>query len=490
MKPGHSRSRRRLSVLSGRHISVFAGLLLASIASGAPNPVLDKEGKPMNVVVLFADDMGWGDLGVQGHPYARTPAIDGLAATGARFTDFYVTAPICSASRMGFMTGRIQNRYGMRMLIRDSLDRAVGYHHLPVEEPTLARVFRDAGYRTAHIGKWHISFPHRPGEPTMSDYGFDHYMLVNAGGGPRSYFNGRWNRNGTVVTTEGRWNAEVYVDEAIDFIESAPDKPFFVNLWSFCPHQVVMCAPEYAAMYADRSEIEQNYYGAITQMDEQYGRLLRYLEEHGLADRTIVVFSSDNGPEPHVFPWSGLARGSTGGFRGGKHSLYEGGIRVPAIIRWPGLTRPGTVAEETCWTPDLLATVAAATGSMVDPEYPLDGLDLRPVFQGEALDRAQPFYWDFPGPVIRNNGEAVGRPSLALRSGRWKLHTDSSFDDIELYDLDVDRNEQWNLRDDRPEVVDRLLRALKSIHSEVHGPYSRTAGYWNPRIRNAEKNEN
>jgi arylsulfatase A len=448
----------------------------------AAHPIRNEAGEPLNVIILFADDLGWGDLGAQGHPYAQTPAIDRLAATGIRFTDFYVTAPICSASRMGLMTGRIQNRFGMRMLIHDSLDRSVGYHHLPVAEPTIARTLKQAGYRTATIGKWHISFPNRPGAPKMADYGFDHYLLLNSGG-KQTYYGARWNRNGTPVATPDRWSAEVYVDEAIRFIEQDRGRPFFINLWSFCPHQEVMCSPQHAAGYAGRSVEEQNYYGTITQMDEQYGRLLRYLDEHGLADRTIVVFSSDNGPEPHVFPWSGLARGSTGGFRGGKHSLYEGGVRVPGIVRWPGVTRPGTTSAEPCWTPDLHATIVAATGSSIDPAFPLDGVDIRDALRGGEARRERPFYWDFPGPVVRNNGQAVGRPSLALRDGRWKIHCDGRFGEVELYDLDIDRNEQWNLRDAMPEKTAELLAKLKAIHADVHGPYSRNAAFWNPRIQ-------
>lgn len=474
-----------------RRSACLPGLLLAGLltgcldptegwAAGTAHPVLDASGRPLNVIILFADDMGWGDLGVQGHPFARTPAIDHLAATGTRLTQFYVTAPICSASRMGLMTGRIQNRYGMRMLINDSLDPAVGYHHLPAGEPTLARILRDAGYRTVHIGKWHMSFPQRPGEPSMSDYGFDHHLLMS---GAANYFGGTWTRDGVRITTEGRWSAEVYVDEAIRFIEADPNRPFFINLWSFCPHQEIMCSPEHAALYADRSKNEQTYYGAVTQMDEQYGRLLRYLDERGLADRTIVIFSSDNGPEPPVHPWSGLARGSTGGLRGGKHSLYDGGIREPGIVRWPGVTRPGTVIAEICWTPDVLATLAEATGAKPDRTRPLDGVDFRPALRGGKLARARPLYWDFPGPVVRNNGEAVGKRSLALRDGRWKFHCDGAFGYPELYDLDIDRNEQWNLKDTYPEVAARLLATLKDMHAEIHGPYSRSAEYWNPRIK-------
>jgi arylsulfatase A len=151
----------------------------------------------------------------------------------------------------------------------------------------------------------------------------------------------------------------VYVDEAISFIEYRGGKPFFINLWSYAPHMEVECGRQFRAMYSDRSVSEQFYYGTISQMDAEYGRLLDYLDRTGLAESTIIVFSSDNGPPPPLTDITNRARGSTGGLRGSKYCLYEGGIREPGIIRWPGITKPGTVSREVCWTPDLLATFAA-----------------------------------------------------------------------------------------------------------------------------------
>jgi len=449
-------------------------------------PILDAQGRPMNVIILYADDMGWGDLGVQGHVFCKTPAIDHLAATGLRFTQFYVTAPICSPSRAGLMTGRIQNRYGMHKLINDSMDRAVGFHHVPTDEPLLPRVLKNAGYRTAHIGKWHISFVGRKGEPTPADYGYDHTLLLQ-GRRNGSYWNTNWTRDGQPVSTKGRWSAEVYVDEAIRFIEEKPNQPFFINLWSFAPHQEVFCAPKYKAMYADRSEFEQYFYGTITQMDEQYGRLLRYLDEHGLTDRTIVIFSSDNGPEPHLIPWSGRARGSTGGLCGGKHYLYDGGIRVPGIIRWPGLTKPGTVTREIAWTADILATVAASTHSESTLSRKLDGIDLRPALAGGSLTRKQPLYWEFNGGVHLSDGTQGFAPGLALREGRWKFHCTPTYDQIELYDLDIDMNEKWNMKAVYPDVVSHLLAEVKALHTDVNGPYSKSAHNWNPMMTHQAK---
>lgn len=457
--------------------------LFAIICSTCPGAATARNGtadRLPNIIILFADDMGWGDLGSHGHPFAQTPAIDKLVASGCTFDQFYVTAPVCSPSRGGLLTGRIQNRFGMHYLIRDRGPHAI-FHHIPVEEPSLARVLKQAGYTTAHIGKWHVSFLGREGEPTMMDYGFDHSLVLGAGR-HTSYVDSNWTRNGKRVSTKGRWSYEVYVDEAIDFIEKAGDQPFFVNLWSFAPHQEVDCAPEFRALYADRTEAEQYYFGTISQMDAQYGRLLNYLERKGLTENTVVIFSSDNGPEPHLIPWSNRARGSTNGLRAGKHTLYEGGIRVPGVIRWPGLTSPGSLTHEIAWTADLLATFAALTGVKTPSALPLDGVDLRPALRGGKLARKNPLYWQFSNGVTLRDGKRLQAPGLAIRDGPWKLHSDFDFRVIELYNLDADVSEQWDMKEEQPVVVERMLKTLRSLHADVNGPYSKSANFINPHM--------
>jgi arylsulfatase A-like enzyme len=338
---------------------------------------------------------------------------------------------------------------------------------------------RSAGYTTAHIGKWHLSFVGRDGEPSMQDYGYDFSIILDASR-HGSYRDSKWLRNGKRYETPNRWTAEVYVDEAIDFIEKVGDKPFFVNLWSFAPHQEIDCAAKYRDLYADRTESEQHFYGAVTQMDAQYGRLLDYLDEKGLADKTIVIFSSDNGPEPHLIPWSDRARGSTGGLRGGKHHLYDGGIRVPGIIRWPGVTKAGSVSREVGWTPDILASLCALNGITTSSDFPLDGIDLRPALRGQKLQRNQPLYWQFPFGVDLRDSTRAASPGLALRDGNWKLHCNAEFKNVELYNMDIDQNEKWNMQADNPEITNRLMTEMRKINADVNGPYSKTAHFLNP----------
>jgi arylsulfatase A len=464
-------------ISSVRNWGVATGLLCLAAAARA-----EPAARPLNVIVLLADDMGWGDLGCQGHPFVHTPGIDRLAATGCRLEQFYVTAPVCSSSRAGLITGRIQNRYGLQHIIRDHGPNPPVYHHVPLEEPMMPRLFKAAGFTTAHIGKWHLSFVGRKGEPTMADYGYDYAMELDAFKRYAEYYDSPWWRNGEPVVTKDRWTDTVYVDEAIAFIEQHRGKPFFINLWSYAPHMEVACSRQYRAMYADRTVSEQFYYGTISQMDAEYARLLDYLDRTGLADSTIVVFSSDNGPPPPLMDITNRARGSTGGLRGSKYCLYEGGIREPGIIRWPGLTRPGSVSREVCWTPDLLATFAAVYGLRLPAELPFDGIDLRPALRGEKLVRAEPLYWQHPFANNVRGGVNAGSPGLALRDGPWKLHCDTRFGHLELYNLDTDRNEQWNMKDVYPEIAGRLLKKMRAMYAEINGPYSKEAHFINPEM--------
>jgi len=292
-------------------------VLLAAVVAFPVTVASAATSRPLNAIILVAADMGWGDRGCQGHPYIKTPSIDRLARSGCRLDQFYFSAPGGSPLHAGLCTGRIQNRSGLQHLIRETGPAPPAFHHVPLEEPFLPRLLKSAGFTTAHIGKWHLSFVGRPGEPTMADTGYDRSLVLGASRNG-SYHDSFSRRDEVRIQTKGAWSDVFYIDESIDFIEHAGERPFFINLWSFAPHQEVDCAPKYRALYADRSESEPYYCGTITQMDEPYGRRLDYLDGTGLAEKTIVIFTSDNGPEPHLLPRSERARGSAGGLRGGK----------------------------------------------------------------------------------------------------------------------------------------------------------------------------
>ncbi|MCA9425726.1 MAG: sulfatase-like hydrolase/transferase [Candidatus Omnitrophica bacterium] len=458
-----------------------ACLLLVEAISGVHAENVSSHPDKPNILLLLADDQGWGDMGCAGHPVLKTPGLDKLASEGCRLTTFYTSAPVCSPSRAGILTGRDQNRFGMKHIINDGEDKSIPvFHHVPVNEPTIPRLLKSVGYKTAHIGKWHLSFSGRKDEPTPHDYGFDHYLLL-AAGRHTSYKDSKWQRDGERIQTEGRWTAEVYVDEAIDFIESCTDAPFFVNLWSFAPHIAVECAGKYKEMYPGRTEQEQTYFGCITQMDEQYGRLLDYLEEKGLTDNTIVVFTSDNGCTSPILPWVENARGYAGPFRGSKHNIHEAGIRVPALVRWPGVTQPGSVSNEIASTLDLLPTLCSAAGVDLPDEWDFDGGLLNPAFENRPIDRPHPVYIQYElGRMLLDRGEIFTSPPLALRKNYWKLFCDTDFKNLELYNMDTDPGEKWNMADIHPDIAQDLLNDLEEIYPIINGPYSKTAETLNP----------
>lgn len=463
----------------------------AAVGSSAEQP----SGSPsrrskMNVIFIMADDQGWGDLGCYGHSVLQTPHMDSLAAEGARFTDFYVSMPICSPTRASCLTGRDPNRYGFKHVVNTGMVNpnvtVPVVHHLPTDEPTLPRLLRDAGYRTGTIGKWHLSLAGaHPSEPMPRDYGFDHAFICD---GTQSLYQGpgKWMRDGEPVQVEaGRWYPEVYIDEAIRFIDAEPGRPFYLNLWSFTPHVREEAAEAWRARYPDSTPQEQTYYGCISQMDEQYGRLFRHLHETGLDKNTIVIFCSDNGPEPPVLQpaHEEARRGSTGGLRGSKHVIYEGGIRVPAIIRWPGMTTPGSVLHEPASVLDLLPTLCAMAEVALPNGIEFDGTDLRPALAGKPIAREHPLFWQCEYAMHTFVSPTYSSPPLALREGRWKLMTDMDFKRPELYDLAWDQSEQWNLAPVHPEIVARMSERLRAAHARVNDAASRDSNRWlNPNL--------
>ncbi len=467
-----------------------ASLSLPVAMSALPKPSESRLERP-NVLFLLADDWGWGDLGCFGHRVVKTPCLDALSWESCRFTDLYVSTPVCAPSRAGAMTGRDPNRYGMKFLCNDGQYDSPIYHHVPLEEPMLSRQLQAVGYRTGHIGKWHLSLSKYDAEPTPHDYGFDHYLILEKGPTNGSWGKGmyrnpsEWSRNGRPVFGKmADWTPHLYVDEAIRFIESCEGRPFFLNLWTFTPHEDVDCDERFRSLYTDRTPQEQTYFGAITQMDEQFGRLFSHLEKNGLRDNTIVIFTSDNGPEHPLLPWAPNSRGSTGPFRGAKGTLYEGGIRVPGIVRWPGLSKANTVSTVPVSLLDLFPTLCAAAGASLPESVEFDGVDIRAALSNEPVERHRPLYWQYDRSRDHlSRGETHVSPPVAVRDGRWKLLCDLDIETgVELYDLDIDMGEKWNLAGLHPEVVERLLAVAREIFADINGPYSREAHFLNPEV--------
>ncbi len=422
-----------------RRLAVLSTALAAACA--APSDRRDDVPRPPNVVVLFTDDQGYGDLSCYGHPTIRTPHVDRLAANGAKLTQFYVAAPLCSPSRAALLTGCYPKRVGMhRHVIFPDYD-----HGLHPDEATLADVLRARGYATGCFGKWHLG--HRPGlMPT--DQGFDEFFGV-----PYSNDMSRFHRapddpyrfrlplmRGDEVVEwdpDQRLLTRRTTDAAVAFVERHADRPFFVYVPFSMPHVPIYASPEFEGTSA-----RGRYGDVVEEIDWSVGRLMAALERAGVARDTLVVFASDNGP---WLPF-GAAGGSAGPLRGGKGTNWEGGQRVPCVVHWPARVPAGLVVHEVVTAMDLLPTIAACAGAALPAERVIDGHDVRPILFGEPGARSPTEQFLY----YTNRGELAG-----VRRGPWKLLLDSG----ELFHVEHDPGERRDVAHLFPEQVAEL-RAL------------------------------
>jgi arylsulfatase A-like enzyme len=401
-----------------------------------------------NVVFYLTDDMGWADPSCYGNTAVKTPNIDRLAAEGVRFTQFYCASPICSPSRTGFTTGMFPARWNITDYLHDRAGnrRSECADWLDLKAPTLARALQQAGYATAHIGKWHMGGGRDVNDaPWPEQYGFDESWTTWEGMGPSI------EKDFPGIKAYAR--TEKFVDKAIDFIKRHKDRPFYLNLWPNEVHDPHIPDPEFRAKYDDAINGEANFDAVLDKYDKQLGRLLDFLQAEGLADNTIVVFASDNGPNP---PFAKHRR--TGGLRGMKWSLHEGGIRMPFIVRWPARIPPGKVdAVTVSGAVDLLPTVCALAGVAAPKDVALDGEDLGAAWLGTPVQRTKPLFWEYG----RNQGfikpqEADRSPNVAMRDGKWKLLINADGTDMQLYDIEADARETANLAGEQPAIAGRL----------------------------------
>ncbi len=438
-----------------------------------------------NILLIYVDDLGFGDLGSYGHPVLQTPNIDSLAADGLKFTSNYSPSALCSPSRAGLLTGRTPYRTGIKSWIPE--DSGI---YLRDAEVTLAEVLKAAGYSTAHIGKWHLNSDLGSStEPQPTDQGFDYYYGHNAFQLPTNRNPTNIFRNKTALPMQHGYTADLYADESIAWLKQRDeDKPFFLYLSMAEPHTSFENPPEYNAMYKDFSDGEVvaipngleeppkemliprgpgEYYANITYMDAQIGRVLDWLRDNKLYDDTVVVFSSDNGPVTSAWInwWEVNAYGSTGGFRGRKHFLYEGGIRVPAIIRYPDVVAPGSVSDTPVIGMDWFVTLAKIGGADVPDDRDIDGIDIRPVFNGEEMPERSLFW------ALHSADDRVTEIEYAVRRGSWKLLLDVNAKPRELYNLSEDPLEFFNLIDSEDIVVQQLTAdAVATLDSIANDP--------------------
>ena len=425
-------------------------------------------GQP-NILLIYVDDLGYGDLASFGHPVLKTPNLDELARDGLTLTNYYAPSALCSPSRAGLLTGRSPYRTGIKSWIPE--DTGI---YLRAAEVTLAEVLRSAGYATAHVGKWHLNSDLGSDmEPQPTDQGFDYFYGHNAFQVPTNRNPTNIYRNGEALDTQEGYTAELYANEAIGWIEHQDrNEPFFLYLSMAEPHTPIENPDEYNDLYSEFTtgpivaipsggEIPVDklvprgpgeYYANITYMDSQLGRVLRRLAELGVEESTVVVFASDNGPVTSrwINWYETNAYGSTSGLRGRKHYLHEGGIKVPAIIRYPGVTQPGSVSDELIIGTDLFTTLAKIGGGEIPRDRPIDGMDVSQVLTGGNL----------PDRDIVWALSSVSELEFAVRSGPWKLLLDTEKRPRELYNLEQDPLEFFNLVEEEGEIVRGLAESL------------------------------
>lgn len=408
--------------------------------------------RPPNVIVILADDMGIGDLGCYGGRQTPTPRIDRLAAEGTRFTHYYSASPICSPSRAGIITGMYPARWHITSFLQTRKGNAgcEQADFLDPRAPSLPRALKAAGYATAHFGKWHLGGGRDvTAAPKFAAYGYDEHAGTYESPEPHPDLTATdwiWSPQDKVK----RWERTAFfVDRTLDFLKRHRDGPCFVNLWPDDVH-----TPWVPDEVSDRKDLPKNFRPVLAELDHQIGRLLDGLNSLGIADDTLVLFTSDNG----ALPTFGGAR--SGGFRGSKLTLYEGGIRMPFIVRWPGRIPAGRVEDATIVSAvDLLPSLCAIAGAKLPVGHRADGFDLSAVWRGRKGEGRPPLFWEYGRNDEFFRFPAGARsPNLAVRHDRWKLLVYADGSRPELYDLVADPAESRNLATDQPARVRELTR--------------------------------
>ena len=446
--------------------------LVASLAACASREqVPQRPAQLPNIVLVFADDLGYGELGCYGQTRIATPHIDRLAREGARFTQFYTAAPVCAPSRAALLTGLHLGHAS----IRDNTEvEPEGQGPLPATTTTLAHDLRAAGYATACIGKWGLGFVGSSGDP--SAMGFDLFFGFNCQRQAWSHYPAHLWRNRLKVVLEGNdpaarteaiYAPDLLLSEARAFIAESGGRPFFLAYTSTLPHLALQAKAADLAPYADKFE-EKPYTGGkgylphetpraayaamISRLDAEVGAIRAELERAGVADRTIIIVTSDNGPTHDVGGVDTPFFDSTAGLRGRKGSVWEGGIRVPCVAWWPGRIAAGRTIDAPAWTVDFRATFAALSGA---DRSVTDGEDLAPLLlHGEHLPQ-RAFYWPFPGygcqEAVREGPWKLVRTAMGQRKRAW-----ADDEGWQLFDLEKDPRETTDLAPGHPEVVARL----------------------------------
>ena len=428
-------------------------LILVVLLSVSFNAHIQAQPKPVkpNVIFIFADDWGYGDISAHGSTWIKTPNIDEMISEGMDFANFTVNSPVCSPSRTAVMTGQFPARQSIHQHFQGwpaHVKRGMPDWMDP-KGMSLPREFQKAGYITGHFGKWHLGAA--PDMPNESVYGYDEYATFNGS-----------------KTNEIAKAGSVGVDYAEEFIKKHKDQPFFINLWLHEAHLAHFPLEKFMDEFGNLDKQKQVYASVIAEGDEAVGRIAKLLKELNIDENTLVVFSTDNGPE-----WEGTNKelehtgggygkyysvGETGGFKGQKRSLFAGGIRVPFVAKWPAVVPKGIENRNSVVTAvDLLPTFFEAAGIELPKDYKLDGESMMAALKGESFVRTKPIFWEWQG----GSKENYTWPTLGVRYGDYKLVVDVTGNKYELYNEKLDWKEQQDLVASNPEMANKLLGMVK-----------------------------
>lgn len=442
--------------------------LLAIMVGIFCNPT--RAGEKPNFIVYLTDDLGWGDLACYGHPVIQTPHLDQFAKEGVRFTQAYSSCGVCSPSRSSILTGRTPYRNGVWRWL------PVGNQaHLRESEITIPELLAPLGYQSIHSGKWHLNgYFNSPEQPQPDDHGYDWWFATQNNAAPSHKDPVNFVRNGEEVGPLEGFSAPLCAEEASNWLknERDPERPFFMTLWTHEPHLPIESDPEYMKLYDDiENPGIRQHHGNVTQLDKAFGDLMKTVDELGLRENTFVIFTSDNGPEGSgkgnlAKPDSQQNRtwGSTGGLRGRKRDSHEGGIRVPAIVRWPGKVEAGSVSDVPIIGSDIFSTILGIVDVPLPADRTIDGVDFRPALAGKDLDRPVPLFW--------RTHIAPAASHAAMRIGEWKIVADQKLENFQLYQIEEDWKEETDLASEKPEKLAEMKAKFIEVWEgvEAEGP--------------------
>ena len=428
-----------------KQINNFIFLFIISLFSCEQS--IDNE-RP-NIILIMTDDQGWGQTGYYDHPVLQTPNLDAMVKNGLRFDRFYAGAPVCSPTRVSVLTGRTNDRTGV-------LDH--GYA-LRKQEKTIAVALKNEGYATGHFGKWHLNGLRGPGVPVLKEdshspgkFGFDHWLTVT------NFFDidPLMSENGSFIDLKGN-SSDIIVGKALEFIKEKSNQnlPFFTVIWDGSPHDPFVASEKDRSNFKSLNENSQHHYGELVAFDRSLGVLRKTLKDLGLENNTILWYCSDNGGLRNILP------STVGGLRGSKTTIWEGGLRVPAVIEWPQVIKP-RITHYPASTMDIFPTIADILDlPETDLLKPVDGISLKPIFKNDIKNRDKkiPFRYKDQGALVDNNFKLVA--------------TSIQKKEFELYDLENDSGETTNLAAQNPMIFNQMkkdfLKWGKSIDSSLDG---------------------